>query len=96
MQPNSLPELLTVTQASQILYCHPNTLRQWERQGLIKSVRLGLRKDRKFPREEIMRLLQTEQKTAGATSAYLPSDYDLSRIDMTGTVYEEVSEHSIA
>jgi excisionase family DNA binding protein len=50
-------ELLTLQQAAQLLKVHPNTLRNWERAGLIPVVRVGLRRDRRFPKEAIHQLL---------------------------------------
>ena len=86
-------ELLTLKQACKILSCHPNTLRSWENQGKVTSIRLGSRRDRRFREAEIRSLLKEEE----IDSSVLPSTFDLSRIDMTGTIYEglqeEVLEH---
>ncbi len=56
---------------------------------------MGFRRDRKFPKDEVLRLLQTEH-VPQTTSLLLPTEYDLTRIDMTGTVYEEITEHGIS
>ena len=58
MEQKELPEILTLKQASEVLHCHPNTLRTWEREGLIQCIRFGKRGDRRFPKDEIMRLLE--------------------------------------
>lgn len=58
MEVKTLPEILTLRQACEILNCHPNTLRNWERKGLIECVRFGVRKDRRFPRDAILELLE--------------------------------------
>lgn len=58
MEQKELPDILTLKQASEVLHCHPNTLRTWEREGLIKCIRFGKRGDRRFPKEEIIRLLE--------------------------------------
>ncbi|MBP7822359.1 MAG: helix-turn-helix domain-containing protein [Candidatus Moranbacteria bacterium] len=58
MEQKELPDILTLKQASEVLHCHPNTLRTWEREGLIKCIRFGKRGDRRFPKEEILRLLE--------------------------------------
>ena len=55
MEQKELPEILTLKQASEVLHCHPNTLRTWEREGLIKCIRFGKRGDRRFSKEEIIR-----------------------------------------
>jgi pyoverdine/dityrosine biosynthesis protein Dit1 len=91
---DELPELLSVKQASKVLSCHPNTLRLWEKKGLIKSVRFGVRKDRRFPKEEIIKLLGSNQPT-GIEKVVLPSNYDLTRIDMTATRYGQVNEEIV-
>lgn len=49
--------LLNIREASAALGVHSNTLRLWESKGLIHAVRIGSRKDRRYKREEIDRLL---------------------------------------
>lgn len=58
MRRDNMPEILTLKQACEVLNCHPNTLRTWEREGLIKCIRFGKRGDRRFPKEEILRFLE--------------------------------------
>lgn len=53
----NLPDLLTVRQASTILNVHPNTLRNWEKDGSLAAVRIGSRRDRRFPKAAIMDIL---------------------------------------
>lgn len=55
-----LPDLLTLQQACELLNCHPNTLRNWDNKGILKAVRFGVRKDRRYLRSEIVRLLQNK------------------------------------
>ncbi|HPN14577.1 MAG TPA: helix-turn-helix domain-containing protein [bacterium] len=52
-----IPELLTLREAADILKCHPNTLRNWDRSGLLKAVRIGTREDRRYKKEDILKLL---------------------------------------
>jgi excisionase family DNA binding protein len=59
MQPEELPSILTLKQASELLNCHPNTLRKWEQQGVIKCYRFGSRGDRRFRKEDILALLKS-------------------------------------
>lgn len=54
----TLPELLTLKEACEILRCHPNTLRQWDRKGILAAVRFGERKDRRYHRKDIMDFIQ--------------------------------------
>lgn len=56
MQRKSLPELLTITEVSEILKVHPNTLRKWDRKGILKAVRFGQRGDRRYTKEDIEKL----------------------------------------
>ena len=58
MDIRKLPAVLTLKQACELLNCHPNTLRNWDNQGKIKSIRFGNRGDRRFKKEDIMRLIQ--------------------------------------
>ncbi len=53
MSIEELPELLTIREATHLLNVHPNTLRNWEREGLIPVVRIGPRKDRRYKKETI-------------------------------------------
>lgn len=48
-----MPELLSLKEASEILKCHPNTLRQWDRKGVLKAIRFGVRKDRRYRKVDI-------------------------------------------
>lgn len=57
-----MPELLTLQEACDILKCHPNTLRQWDNKGILIAVRFGERKDRRYRKEEILRLLNQKKK----------------------------------
>jgi excisionase family DNA binding protein len=59
----NLPELLTLKEACEILKCHPNTLRQWDKKGILVAVRFGERKDRRYRKEDILKLLEQKQKT---------------------------------
>jgi len=58
MKIDELPEILTLKQACEVLNCHPNTLRNWVNQGKIKAIRFGSRGDRRFMKEEIMKILK--------------------------------------
>ena len=57
-QNETMPELLTLQEACDILKCHPNTLRQWDKNGILTAVRFGTRKDRKYRKEDVLKLLE--------------------------------------
>jgi len=52
-----LPELLTISEATNLLNVHPNTLRNWEKEGLIHVVRIGPRRDRRYNKEVIKKIM---------------------------------------
>jgi excisionase family DNA binding protein len=49
-------EFLNVRQAAQEMGVHENTIRNWERRGLLHGIRLPGSGFRRFPREEIERM----------------------------------------
>jgi excisionase family DNA binding protein len=53
----SLPDILTLQQACEVLNCHPNTLRQWDNKGILKAIRFGTRRDRRYKKVDILKLL---------------------------------------
>ena len=54
---SELPELLTLKQTCELLQVHPNTLRQWDEKGILKAVRFGARKDRRYRKEDIEKFI---------------------------------------
>lgn len=56
-----IPELLTLKEACEILKVHPNTLRQWDEKGILKAVRFGQRRDRRYRKEDILKLISKKQ-----------------------------------
>lgn len=55
---SGLPDILTLRQACDALNCHPNTLRQWDNKGILKAIRFGTRRDRRYRREDIVNFLK--------------------------------------
>ena len=53
-----LPQLLTLRQTCELLQCHPNTLRLWDKQGTLVAVRIGSRRDRRYRKEDVAKLMQ--------------------------------------
>jgi len=55
-----ISELLTLQEACAILKCHPNTLRQWDNKGILVAVRFGERRDRRYRKQDILKLLKSK------------------------------------
>jgi len=53
-----LPEILTLQQAADVLNVHPNTLRNWDNQGVFKAVRYGKRGDRRYRKDDVLNILK--------------------------------------
>ncbi|GIW61485.1 MAG: hypothetical protein KatS3mg089_0337 [Patescibacteria group bacterium] len=58
----SFSELLTIHEVSKILKCTPATLRNWDREGLLKAIRIGKRGVRRYKYEDIRTILDQEKK----------------------------------
>jgi excisionase family DNA binding protein len=54
-------EMLTVSEVAKVLHVHPNTVRNWSDNGLLRAYRLGYRGDRRFSRREIEKFLAGQQ-----------------------------------
>ena len=50
-------KMLTTIQVAELLGVHANTVRKWANQGILQAIRLGPRGDRRFPQEDVIRLL---------------------------------------
>jgi len=48
-----LDRMLTVSEVSHLLHVHPSTVRRWEKQGQLKSHRLGSKSVIRFKRGDI-------------------------------------------
>lgn len=55
---NQLPPLLRISQTAELLSVSPWTLRLWDKNGKLKPVRVGARKDRRYKREDILKILE--------------------------------------
>ena len=54
----NMPELLTLSQASEVLSCHPNTLRLWDKKNILSAVRFGARGDRRYKKSDILAFIE--------------------------------------
>ncbi len=57
MDSNELSEYLTLRQVSELLKVHPNTLRNWDRNGTLKAIRIGEKKIRRYKKEDVIKFL---------------------------------------
>ena len=56
-----IPELLTLKEACVILKCHHNTLRQWDKKGILPAIRIGVKKAMRYKKDDIMKLLKQKK-----------------------------------
>ena len=47
-----IPELISLKEACEILKVHANTLRNWDRKGILKAVRIGEKKIRRYRKKK--------------------------------------------
>jgi len=52
-----MEELLTIGEAAQILKVHPNTLRLWDKNGVLKAIRIGVKKVRRYKKEDLEKFI---------------------------------------
>ncbi len=52
-----MSELLTIGQVSDIFQIHPDTLRNWEKQGILVPLRVGKRNDRRYRPQDIEEII---------------------------------------
>lgn len=51
-------KLLKISETSEMLNVHPNTLRKWDKKGILKAVRFGERGDRRYKKEDVIKLIE--------------------------------------
>ncbi|OQA83632.1 MAG: Helix-turn-helix domain protein [Microgenomates group bacterium ADurb.Bin238] len=57
-----MEELLTLSEAAKILKVHPNTLRLWDKSGVLKAVRIGVKKVRRYRKQDIEAFIDKKNK----------------------------------
>lgn len=62
MAVKNLPDILTMSQACEVLNVHPNTLRKWDSEGTLVAVRFGKRGDRRYKREDVLKMISDEAR----------------------------------
>jgi excisionase family DNA binding protein len=58
--PYAAETMLAASDVANLLNLHVNTVRRWNNEGILKAYRMGPRGDRRFPREEVLRLVSKE------------------------------------
>jgi excisionase family DNA binding protein len=58
---DKMPELISLQEACDILKCHPNTLRQWDKKGVLPAIRIGVKRVMRYRKEAILKLLNQKK-----------------------------------
>ena len=58
---NELPEYLTLPEVVKVLKVHPNTLRNWDRDGTLKAIRIGKRNIRRWKKSDVLKFIEANQ-----------------------------------
>ncbi len=53
-------ETITLAEACDILGVHPNTMRKWDNKGYLNAIRIGTRKDRRYRKSDVLRVLKQQ------------------------------------
>ena len=62
-QETELPQrMLNVKEVAAILSVHPGTVRRWEKEGLLKSYRIGPRRNLRFNQEDVLDFINKSKK----------------------------------
>lgn len=60
---NELSEYLTLKEVASLLKVHENTLRNWDREGRLKAIRVGGRNIRRWKKEDVIKFIEDSNKT---------------------------------
>ena len=52
-------KLLKLSEVADLLNVHKNTLRKWDKRGILVAVRFGERKDRRYRKEDVLKLMES-------------------------------------
>ena len=59
---SEIPELITLNEACAILKVHPNTLRAWDKKGILVAIRIGEKRIRKYKKEDILKFINNKNE----------------------------------
>mgnify|MGYP001589359632 FL=1 len=60
MRSKKIPELLTLNEACKLLKVHPNTLRAWDKKGILRAIRIGAKRVYRYRKQDILKLLKSK------------------------------------
>jgi type I restriction enzyme M protein len=86
-----LPELLSIGQVAEIFNIHPDTLRNWEKEGILVPLRAGSRGDRKYRPQDIEAIVDKmgSQLTLPQLEAFLWKSADILRGKIDSSDYKK-------
>jgi excisionase family DNA binding protein len=58
-------KMLSVTEVTELIHIHPNTLRRWSEQGVITAYRINSRGDRRYKKSDIDQFLSRFNNNKG-------------------------------
>lgn len=62
MKSEKRSEILTLTEVSEMLHVHPNTLRNWDANGTLKSLRMGQKRIRRYRRKDVEEFIKQMER----------------------------------
>ncbi len=85
------PELLSISQVAEIFNIHPDTLRNWEREGILVPLRAGKRGDRKYRPQDIEAIVDKmgSKLTLPQLEAFLWKSADILRGKIDSSDYKK-------